>query len=165
MHGSRMTSTIKQPARLVDRDRSVIIRIHNVSKKMARNASRVYLTRFGVGLTEWRILSVIAGGENMTATRICDTIDLDKAAASRSINLLKSEGYLSSRSSDDGTRSAVLELTEKGLTLHDRILPLSEQREAQLLKGVSRQERRTLLDLLKRLEANADELNGSDAGD
>lgn len=156
-----MTSTMKRPARLVDRNRSIIIRIHNVSKKMARNASRVYLSQFGVGLTEWRILSVIADGENVTATRICDTIDLDKAAASRSINLLKSGGYLSSRSSDDGTRSSVLELTDKGLELHDRILPLSEQREASLLKGLSEEERRTLLDLLKRLQANADEMNGS----
>jgi DNA-binding MarR family transcriptional regulator len=160
-----MTSMPKRPARLVDRDKSIIIRIHNVYKKMARNASRVYLSLFGVGLTEWRILSVIADGENVTATRICETIDLDKAAASRSISLLKSEGYLSSRSSDDGTRSAVLELTDKGLDLHDRILPLSEQREASLLKGLSQQERKTLLDLLKRLQANADELNGPDSND
>ena len=83
------TTRVRGPVRTVDRDRFFPFFISTIANKVSRGGSRVYLRLFGIGIIEWRILYALAADPNLSANAICSRIDLDKAAASRSIQVLE----------------------------------------------------------------------------
>jgi DNA-binding MarR family transcriptional regulator len=119
--------------------------------KISNSASATYRPRFGVGITDWRIMALLATEPWISAGRICDVIGLDKAAVSRSVQNMKSNGIVEVKH-DNNSRKGIA-MTRKGLKLHDRIVKLSLAREEELLKGFSAGERKLLLNFLSRMHA------------
>ena len=107
--------------------------------------------RFGIGITDWRIMALLATEPWISAGRVCDVIGLDKAAVSRSVRGMKAAGLVDLRRGDDPRQS--IALTRKGLALHDRIVKVSLARERQLLKGFTAAERKQLIAFLSRMHA------------
>jgi DNA-binding MarR family transcriptional regulator len=153
---------VRRAAKTVERDRSFPLFVSTIANKISRGGSRVYLRLFGIGIIEWRILRVLAEQPGATAQMVCNRIDLDKAAASRSLQVLERMGYVCVDAHPSDARKRTLSLTATGQTLHDRILPVSLQREQHLLRGFSDSEREILLSMLKRMQANAIEMDERD---
>jgi DNA-binding MarR family transcriptional regulator len=153
------------PVKTVDQDRFFPFFISTIANKISRGGSRVYLRLFGIGIIEWRILYVLADSTAATAQAICNKIELDKAAASRSIQVLERLGYITTQVDPRDGRKRTLSLTPEGVLLHDRVLKVSLQREQRLLAGFSNEEREQFLGLLRRMHANAIEMNGCDYAD
>lgn len=120
--------------------------------KISAGASAVYRPKFGVGITDWRIMALLAGEPWVGASRICNSTGLDKAAVSRSVRDLAVSGLIEVRPDRSDQRRQIIALTKKGIALHDRIVELAIARERALLAGLSERERRTLLAFLVRLE-------------
>src|ERR1700753_220947 len=57
----------------------------HLANKMSSSASTVYRHRFGIGITDWRIMALLAVAPGIPAGRIGEVIGLDKAAISRSV--------------------------------------------------------------------------------
>lgn len=152
----------RRPAKAVDHDRSFALLISAIANKISRGGSRVYLRLFGIGIIEWRILHVLAGDPGATAQAVCNQIDLDKAAASRSLQVLEKMGLVVASAHPNDARKRTLSLTPEGCALHDRILPVSVRREHHLLHGFSDAERELLLNMLRRMQANAIEMDNRD---
>lgn len=74
---------------ILDLERYVPALLTFVSNKLAKGASATYLRMFDVGVTEWRVISMLAVEPNITANRICQVIGFDKALVSRSLQFLK----------------------------------------------------------------------------
>lgn len=130
-----------------------------IYNKMSAGASACYRREFGVGIIEWRMLSMLAVEEDITANRIAQVIGLDKAAVSRAVQqLIKSEDISTKVNPNDG-RSVTLSLTPKGFQLHDKIIAVALEREKRLLAGLSAKEVETLLDLLRRMHGNVSSAN------
>ncbi|MBB3273902.1 DNA-binding MarR family transcriptional regulator [Pseudomonas sp. OG7] len=130
-----------------------------IYNKMSAGASACYRKEFGVGIIEWRMLSMLAVEEDITANRIAQVIGLDKAAVSRAVQaLIKSEHIATKVNPNDG-RSVTLSLTAKGFELHDQIITVALEREKRLLGGLSKKEVETLLDLLRRMHGNVAHAN------
>jgi hypothetical protein len=55
-------------------DRWVPAHLLRLGNGMSRSASRLYLARFGVGVIEWRILSILSYTSFVTAQTICAEI-------------------------------------------------------------------------------------------
>ena len=66
--------------RVIDIDSYVPYFLIAVNNALSRGASARYLREFGVGVTEWRVLSWLATEPGIPASRICEVIALDKAA-------------------------------------------------------------------------------------
>lgn len=149
--------------KVLDRDRYVPGHMLRVANGMSRSASRLYLALFDVGIIEWRILSILSIESFVTAQRICEAIDLDRAAASRSVRVLESMGLV--RFNDDVTdsRKRPITLTEAGKALHARILAVVSRRQKMLMRGFSTAETDVLLAMLKRMESNLQEVYEHDA--
>jgi DNA-binding MarR family transcriptional regulator len=122
--------------------------------KWAHSSSRIYLAKFGVGINEWRTMTLLAIEPGISANRISAIMGVDKALVSRSIRQLE-EQKLAARDMPSGRGSRPVSLTPAGRDLHDRILKLALQREKQLLDGFTSAEVQTLLLLLRRLTENA----------
>jgi DNA-binding MarR family transcriptional regulator len=117
---------------------------------------------FGIGIIEWRILSVLADNPQTTANAICAVMDLDKAAASRSIQVLERLGYVGTATDPGDGRKRTVVLTPAGQSLHDRAIKVALRREQQLLSGFTDSEREVFLSLLRRMHANAVEMDSFD---
>jgi DNA-binding MarR family transcriptional regulator len=152
----------RRPVKTVDRDRSFPLFVSTIANKISRGGSRVYLRMFGIGIIEWRILYVLAGNPDATAQAVCNKIDLDKAAASRSLQVLERLGYVMACAHPSDARKRTLALTAEGRALHDRILPVSVKRVQHLLQGFTDAERELLLNMLRRMQANAIEMDSRD---
>jgi DNA-binding MarR family transcriptional regulator len=130
-----------------------------VSSKLSTRAGEIYRRRFGVGITEWRILATVAVEPDVPASRICQLIGIDKALASRVVQSLKSRGFVMVRRDARNGSRYFIRLTAAGERIHDQILTVVKEREKILHSGFSADEISTIVDLLHRLHKQADVVN------
>ena len=147
------TSTGTMSKREIDLDDYVIGNLSRIANKLARGASKVYRDRFNIGITEWRVLNALSYSGVETARQVCDLTGIDKAPVSRGLRSLKGAGYVVSHTDRRDRRRTLLRLTEQGVRLHQRIVPVAFEREATLLATLTDREQVALKGLLLKLRA------------
>jgi DNA-binding MarR family transcriptional regulator len=148
--GPQALDATRHSERALDLDNYVPAYLTYLAGKISASASATYRPRFGVGISDWRIMALLATEPWITAGRICDVIGLDKAAVSRSVRDMKKAGIVET---DEDQYRRPIALTRKGLALHDRMVLVSLERERRLLKDFSAAERKQLINLLSRMHA------------
>lgn len=133
-----------------------------VSNKLSRGASSTYRRLFGIGVTEWRLISLLALEPGIPAQRICHVIGFDKALVSRAIKLLQDDKYLTVRSDGSDNRRRTVTLTAAGLELHDRVIKVALEREKLLLQEFTAKEVDMLLKLLRGMHGRVEIVNSYD---
>ncbi|MGI4814741.1 MAG: MarR family winged helix-turn-helix transcriptional regulator [Janthinobacterium lividum] len=123
-----------------------------LSNKLSSSASQLYRTRFGLGVTDWRVLCYVELYPWSTGSQVCELIGLDKAAVSRSFSFLESEGLIKSRPL--GGRRIEYASSPAGKKIYRKVLEIALDREDVLLKGFSKPERELLITFLQRLHEN-----------
>jgi len=136
-----------------------------LAQKISATASASYRPRFGVGVTDWRIMALIAAEPWIAPVRIAESTGLDKAAVSRSLRDLREAGLVEASGEAPSRRRSVLALTPEGLRLHDLLAEAARVRERRLLEGFSGPERAALQDYVARMLRAVDELQGPGGGD
>jgi DNA-binding MarR family transcriptional regulator len=132
------------------------------SNRLSHGASETYRRLFGVGISEWRVISWLASEPDIAAARICQVIGFDKALASRVVKKLSEQGIVSvSPDASHGGRS-LLRLTKEGEKLHDKVLAVQRVREQILHEAFTPEEIETLISLLRRLYDRAEVVNAYD---
>ena len=119
---------------------------------VSASASAIYRPKFGVGITDWRIMAVLGSTPWISAAQICEETGIDKGAVSRSLVSMQSIKVIEMVADPSDQRRQFVALTKTGLKLHDRIARLALQREDEFLEGFSAQERRTLINFIMRLQ-------------
>jgi len=147
----------------LDLDRYIPAYFTFLAGKISASASAIYRPRFGVGITDWRIIAMVASEPWISSGRICAATGLDKAAVSRSVHNLARAKLVDVLPDGDDQRRHIIALTPKGLALHDEIVKLAVAREEELLEDFSQSERRMLLGFLMRLQARVRATNTTDA--
>lgn len=130
-----------------------------LSNKLSSGASACYRKHFGVGVVEWRMLSMLAVENGITANRISQVIGLDKSAVSRALQQLAGAGHVQMEVDERDARRYTVSLTPAGEALHDRIFAAAMEREKRLLADLSPEEVDTLINLLGRLHAQVSYVN------
>jgi DNA-binding MarR family transcriptional regulator len=145
---------------LLDLDRYVPAFITFIANKLSNSASVFYQRNFGVNVTEWRIMSLLAIESGIPASRICQVIGFDKGPVSRTLSLLQKRGLVTIRTAPDDGRTHSIALTAKGRATHDKVIVAALERERQLLSCLRKDEREVLIDLLRRVHGNLDAVKG-----
>jgi DNA-binding MarR family transcriptional regulator len=138
----------------LDLDRYVPALITFIANKLSRTATVLYQKRFGVNVTEWRILSLLAIEPDISAARICHVIGFDKGPVSRTLALLQTRGLVRIRPDRQDARTHSISLTPKGRTTHDQVIVVALERERRLLSSLRKDEREVLINLLRRVHSN-----------
>ena len=138
----------------LDLDRYVPAFVTFIANKLSNSATAFYQREFGVNVTEWRIMSLLAIEPGIPASRICHVIGFDKGPVSRTLAGLEKRGLVSIRTDPNDGRTHSISLTAKGRTTHDRVIVAALERERRLLSCLSKDEREVLIDLLRRLHEN-----------
>jgi DNA-binding MarR family transcriptional regulator len=158
------TVAAKAPAskggQLLDLERYVPAFITFIANKLSRNATALYQKRFGVNVTEWRIMSLLAIEPGIPASRICHVIGFDKGPVSRTLAMLEERGLVAINADPDDARTHSITLTTKGRTTHDAVIVTALERERKLLSCLDESEREVLIDLLRRIHGNLGAVTG-----
>lgn len=138
----------------IDLDRYVPAFITFIANKIARSSTALYQKRFGVNVTEWRILSLLVIEPGISASRICFIIGIDKGPVSRTLNAMQARGLITIGPDPSDGRTHSIALTPQGLAIHDRIVVVALERERRLLACLREDEQEVLIDLLRRIHSN-----------
>lgn len=125
-----------------------------LSNTISNSASIVYRERFGISITDWRLLSFFKLYPWSTGSQACELMGLDKAAVSRAAAFLLEQGWLEDR--PQGLRKIEYRLTPEGNRLHNDVYKVAMAREEALLAGFSAQEKKVLVAMMWRMFDNVD---------
>src|SRR5258705_1080573 len=149
---------------VLDLDRYVPALITFIANKLSRSATVLYQKRFGVNVTEWRILALLAIEPEISAARICHVIGFDKGPVSRTLAVMEERGLVTIRADRQDGRTHSISLTPKGTATHDRVIAVTLERERHLLSCLRKGEREMLIELLRRVHGNLDAVKGVGEG-
>ncbi len=138
----------------LDLDRYVPALITFIANKLSNSATALYGRKFGVNITEWRIMALLAIEPAIPASRICHVIGFNKGPVSRTLATLQKRGLIAIRIHPNDGRAHSISLTAKGRATHDKIIAVALERERRLLSCLGQDEREVLIDLLRRLHDN-----------
>lgn len=144
----------------LDLDRYVPAFVTFIANKLSNSATAFYQREFGVNVTEWRIMSLLAIEPGIPASRICHVIGFDKGPVSRTLAGLEKRGLVSIRTDPNDGRTHSISLTAKGRATHDKVIVAALERERRLLSCLNKDEREVLIDLLRRLHENLGAVTG-----
>lgn len=110
-----------------------------------------YEARFGLSIPEWRVVAVLADSPGLSAAQVAARTAMDKVAVSRAVaSLLRARRIGRTRSAADRRRSK-LRLSPAGRRLYVAVVPIALAYERELLRPLSRAQRRQLDSLLRDL--------------
>jgi DNA-binding MarR family transcriptional regulator len=110
--------------------------------------------QLGVAPRYFGLLSLIETNPGLPQSRLAEAIHLLRSSIVPILDTLEVEGLVERRSSSADRRRKSVWLTPKGKKVVGRVRNLVLKHEECLLNGFSRQEKRQLLDLLKRVDGN-----------
>ena len=136
-------------------------RVLLLSNTLALAASRYYPRRFGVRLSEWRVIDALHAGPGISANQISQWLSTDKAWVGRSVERLIAAGYVQRWRDPEHGRRMLLRLTAKGERAHAAIGVAARRRNDNLLDALSPAEREVLERVLATLQARATSMLGA----
>jgi DNA-binding MarR family transcriptional regulator len=139
---------------VLDLERYVPALITFIANKLSRSATVLYQKRFGVNVTEWRILVLLAIEPGIAASRICHVIGFDKGPVSRTLSIMRERGLVAIKTDPKDGRTHSISLTPKGRAIHDDIIVVALERQSRLLGCLQQEEREVLINLLGRVHGN-----------
>jgi DNA-binding MarR family transcriptional regulator len=126
-----------------------------VSNTVSQAIADDYQQRYDLGVTEWRVMAVLARFDGLSAREVAERTAMDKVAVSRALARLVAAGRVRRHTHHDDKRRSVLGLTAAGWRIHDDVAPLARARERELLARLEPQEREWLRRILDKLMPGA----------
>lgn len=142
----------------LDLDSFLPYRLSVLSNRISQSIARLYAERFGISITEWRVIAVLGRYSGLSANQVAERTAMDKVAVSRTLARLVERGLIARNTDDDDRRRSVLALSARGKRIHTQIAPLALEMEHKLLAGFDKEERRLLDRLLGKLSESQQRL-------
>ncbi|MEE4199828.1 MarR family winged helix-turn-helix transcriptional regulator [Erythrobacter sp.] len=120
-----------------------------------------YRKRFGLKVTEWRVMAVLGDGagarrgEPLTQRDLTAATLMDKVAVNRACKVLEDRGLVERTQNERDGRSHLLGLTEEGRAIYREVMPLAKATERELFEGFDPDEQASLRAMLERMRARA----------
>lgn len=143
---------------------SLLFRLIRLVNRTARPFTETLARRYHLGLSEWRVLAVLAAHAELTASALADRIGIDKMSVSRSLATLERRGRIARRADPNDGRKVLVRATTDGRTLVEQVGTLAMQREAELFRALDAASRARLDQSVARLLARLDEIDAPRPG-
>ncbi len=146
----------------LDLEHFVPYRLSVLSNRVSQTISRRYGKRFGLAITEWRVMAILGRYPSLSANEVADRTAMDKVAVSRAVARLLERGLIERDIHGGDRRRSVLDLSEAGRSVYDEVAPMTLACERQLLAQLDDAEREQLDRLLQKLTAGVETLAASE---
>lgn len=111
-------------------------RLARLSSTVSSTIARAYDKEFGLSIPEWRVIAILGRFPGLSAVEVAEQTFLDKVAVSRAVTKLLKSGRIDREFADADRRRSILNLSEKGRGVHDRVAKLALEFEKSLLDGL-----------------------------
>jgi DNA-binding MarR family transcriptional regulator len=151
-----MSSAAREPDRgTLDLDRFVPYRLSVLTNRVSNAIAREYSERFGLSIPEWRVMAVLGGMPDLSASDVAARTEMDKVQVSRAVASLLRTRRVQRQTDRSDARITRLSLTAKGRAIYDEIVPLALLLERQFLNSLNEEERASFDRLLSKLAEQA----------
>ena len=137
--------------RLLELERFLPYRLSVLSNTISQAIAGSYERRFGLSITEWRVMAVLGRYDGLSARQVAERTAMDKVAVSRALARLIGARRVRRLTAMHDRRQSVLGLTAKGWKVYEEIAPLALEHERRLLEHLDRDERAWLGRILEKL--------------
>lgn len=144
---------------VLELERFLPYRLSVLSNRVSQTIADTYVERFGLAVTEWRVIAVLGRFAGLSANGVAERTEMDKVAVSRAVARLLERGLLEREIHGDDRRRSVLALSEAGYRIHEEVAPLALECERRLLEPLDDAERAQLDRLLRKLDEGAGRLD------
>ena len=115
-----------------DLDRYLPYRMTVIAAQLSARLSKQYKAQFGISIAEWRILLNLGYSGSGSVRDIEKRVSLEKSKVSRGVSRLEARGYLTKSVDDADRRLLKLALTENGVDLLSKLIPIAQAYQDQL---------------------------------
>ncbi|WP_454914824.1 MarR family winged helix-turn-helix transcriptional regulator [Xanthobacter sediminis] len=123
-------------------------------RAVSNHVSQAFAARLegsGVTVAEWVMLRTLHGQEPMAPSRLADEMSITRGAVTRLADRLIAKALLTRAAHPDDGRAQTLALTAAGAALVPDLTARADSNDAEAFAALSAGERRTLMDLLKKV--------------
>ena len=139
----------------------VTTQMSRVGNALRRAITVPYADQFGVTVAEWRMLSVLAEARELPFPKLVALSATDKSLVSRALRLLEARDLVEIEAEPGAPRKGLMcRITPAGLTMYKQVMPLARQRQAAMLRVLTREERQVMYRALRKLHSHC--LQGDD---
>jgi DNA-binding MarR family transcriptional regulator len=103
------------------------------SSRVSKAFAERYRAEFGLTTPEWRVLAHLAQSDAVSVREIHARVDMDKSKVSRAAARLEASGLIEKRENPGDRRLLDMRLTAKGRDLIDRIVPIADAYQDEIL--------------------------------
>ncbi len=135
-----------QPANLIS------FSIQNLAVQLSKSADRVLQEQLGIGLSQFKILSIVQDNQRLLQRHIATALNQTEASVSRQVKLLHRRQLLVTRLNPKDHRQHLTTLTPNGLRIIASALEVLEAFQTQLVAGLSNRQQTELLQTLADIE-------------
>ena len=133
---------------ILDLEHFLPYRLSVLSNRISQDIARLYAERFGLGVTEWRVLAVLGRYPGLSASELAERTAMDKVAVSRAVASLLADGRITRDTHDADRRRSVLELSDEGQRVYAEVAPAALAYERRLLANFAAEDRAALSRLI-----------------
>jgi DNA-binding MarR family transcriptional regulator len=152
----REDSAARKNSRL-DLFKFVPFRLNRLAAEVSNALSVEYQDRYGLDIPEWRVLATLGFRKDpCSAQYIAQCTRTHKSTISRAVTSLMQRKVVERAENADDRREFRLQMTAKGKTLYEELIPKLLRREQEILSCLSVQERKDFAALLGKIEKGFD---------
>lgn len=135
-------------------------RLTVAASAVSRLVARRFNEAHGLGISEWRVLSVIGKQGVVSPSVIGNLAAMDKVKVSRAGANLVARGMVKQSPDPRDGRGRLLRLTRKGATAYRGLLTIAQESEAELAGAMNKSEWAALKGALEKLRAHTHTIAG-----
>ena len=141
----------------MDLDRSFGFLVHDVARLFGRRFNQRALLFLGLTRAQCKVLGYLARNEGINQAGLADLLEIKPMTLVRQIDRMEEDGWIERQPQPGDRRARRLVLTDKARPILARILDLSNEVRAESFAGLSKDEGKQLLELLRRVHGNLSE--------
>jgi DNA-binding MarR family transcriptional regulator len=128
--------------------------IHRVGSTLAARFTEDTLARHDLSIAMWRVLAALSANGEQRQIDLAAMTSIDASTLSRLVTRLVRRGLATRRRSKTNSREVVVQLSTKGRSLVDRLIPVARELEAVAIRGVPSADLATVKRSLRRMFRN-----------
>lgn len=122
-----------------------------LSNKVSATIAQTYKSKFGLSVTEWRIMAVLGEFPDISADEVSSKTQIEKSIISRSVSRLLQRELLQRDFDSEDRRKSVLRLSKIGESVYYEVVPISHSYQNALMSCFDSEEATLFIELIEKL--------------
>jgi len=131
----------------------ITTRLSALMTALRRQVTMPYASDFGLSITEWRVLSLVAHAGTLPFSDLVVQSTSDKALVSRTTRKLEERNLIEINPESKASKKRIAcSITPDGQAIYDKAIVIARKRQAEILCTLTRDEREALFSTIEKLQ-------------